>query len=302
MRLSSSFWIDTHCHLDAPEFDTDRAAVRARALAAGVQVCVWPAVEPASFAAVQAGARAAGDAYALGIHPLRVEHLADDAVDELAQALGGAVSDAALVAVGEIGLDAFVASAQEPGSWARQRQFLRHQVALARGHGLPVLVHARRAVDAVTAALRAGGSPGGIVHAFNGSDQQAHALLDLGMALGFGGACTFERALRLRDLARRLPLDAIVLETDAPDIPPHWLYQTAQARAQGLASGRNEPGELPAIAVVVAELRGLSLDELADATTCNARRVLPRLAAWLDRREAPSRVATEAAACDGGAP
>jgi TatD DNase family protein len=118
---------------------------------------------------------------------------------------------------------------------------------------------------------------GGIAHAFNGSLQQAQAFIDLGFKLGFGGALTFERALQLRRLATELPLSAIVLETDAPDIPPHWLYSTAEQRAAGQPQGRNEPAELPRIAQVLADLRGISLEELAAVTVANARAALPRL-------------------------
>ena len=118
---------------------------------------------------------------------------------------------------------------------------------------------------------------GGIAHAFNGSCQQAQAFIDLGFKLGFGGALTYERALQLRRLATELPLSAIVLETDAPDIPPHWLYVTAEQRAAGQPQGRNEPAELPRIAQVLADLRGISLEALAQATRANAREALPRL-------------------------
>jgi TatD DNase family protein len=99
----------------------------------------------------------------------------------------------------------------------------------------------------------------------------------LGFKLGFGGAVTYEAARQIRQLATRLPLDALVLETDAPDMPPHWLYQTAQVRAEGGAQGRNEPAELPRIGQVLAELRGISADELALASTANAMVALPRL-------------------------
>ena len=121
----------------------------------------------------------------------------------------------------------------------------------------------------------------GIAHAFNGSDVQAQEFVRLGFKLGFGGAVTYERARQLRHLVTTLPLDAIVLETDAPDIPPHWLYTQAEDRALGTAQGRNEPGELPRIAAVVAQLRGISLEVLAEATECNACAALPRLGALL---------------------
>ena len=118
---------------------------------------------------------------------------------------------------------------------------------------------------------------GGIAHAFNGSLQQAHNFIDLGFKLGFGGALTFDRALQLRRLAAELPISALVLETDAPDIPPHWLYTTAEQRAAGTPQGRNSPAELPRIAQVLADLRGISLEELAAVTTANAHAALPRL-------------------------
>jgi TatD DNase family protein len=177
--------------------------------------------------------------------------------------------------VGEIGLDFFV-----PGLDAdRQESFLREQLRIARRHGLPVILHVRRSADRLLKHLREVGVTGGIAHAFNGSEQQAQAFLELGFKLGFGGAVTHERALQLRRLATGLPLSALVLETDAPDIPPHWLYRTAAQRAGGEAQGRNEPGELPAIAAVVAGLRGIPVEELAAAPTANAVQALPRLAA-----------------------
>ncbi len=184
--------------------------------------------------------------------------------------------DPRLVAVGEIGLDYFV----EGLDGEKQERFFHTQLQLARKHGLPILIHVRRSVDKVLKHLRqtAGGKPWqGIAHAFNGSEQQAHACIDIGLRLGFGGAVTFERALQLRRLATTLPIDAIVMETDAPDIQPHWLYRTQAQRDAGQAQGRNEPGELPRIAEVVAGLRGIGIDELAAATTRNALQTLPRL-------------------------
>jgi TatD DNase family protein len=121
----------------------------------------------------------------------------------------------------------------------------------------------------------------GIAHAFNGSEVQAQAFIDLGFKLGFGGAVTYERATQLRHLAQTLPLESLVLETDAPDIPPHWLYTTAQDRAAGSAQGVNTPAELPRIAEVIAALRGISLADLALATSLNARQALPKLASLL---------------------
>jgi TatD DNase family protein len=160
---------------------------------------------------------------------------------------------------------------------AQQRLFYTAQLELAQRHQLPVILHVRRSADWLLQGLRKTRVTGGIAHAFNGSLQQAQTFIALGFKLGFGGALTYERALQLRRLATELPLSALVLETDAPDIPPHWLYRTAEQRAAGQPQGRNEPAELPRIAQVLADLRGISLDELAAVTTANARAALPRL-------------------------
>ncbi len=270
-------WIDTHCHLDAPEFAPDVDAVRARATREGVRLCAIPAVEVPSFADAQALARRTGDAYALGIHPLYVARADDDALERLDEALTQSADDPHLVAVGEIGLDYFVPELTQSPLRERQEHFYRAQLRLARQHGLPVILHVRRSVDQILKGLREIAVPGGIAHAFNGSRQQADIFASMGFKLGFGGAVTYERATRLRALAAELPLDSLVLETDAPDIPPHWLYATAEQRAAGHAQGRNEPGELPRIAQVVADLRQLPLHELQAATEANALAALPRL-------------------------
>lgn len=270
-------WIDTHCHLDAAEFAEDRDAVRARAAAAGVAHCVLPAVEAGNFDAVQQLAARHRDSYALGIHPLATGRAAQDDLTRLDAALRAARDDPRLVAVGEIGLDYFVAGLDAQ----RQELFYREQLALARRHGLPVILHVRRSADRLLKHLRDQPVAGGIAHAFNGSLQQAQAFVDLGFKLGFGGAVTFERALQLRRLAAELPLSALVLETDAPDIPPHWLYRTAQERAAGQPQGRNEPDQLPRIAAEVAMLRGIPLAQLQAATTRNAVQALPRLGVLL---------------------
>lgn len=248
--------IDTHCHLDAGEFDADRDDVRAAALAAGVGTIVVPAVATGNFEAVRnCFRRYPGCLAAYGIHPLYVAAAADDDPDILRQWLAAENR----VAVGEIGLDFFVADI-DPG---RQERFFAAQLKLARDFGLPVLLHVRRAVDQVLKHLRRIEVPGGIAHAFNGSRQQADELIRRGFKLGFGGTLTFEGSRRIRQLAASLPLEAIVLETDAPDIPPAWLDR-----------GRNAPAELARIASELAALRGMPLAELAAATSRNARQVL----------------------------
>ncbi|SDW27972.1 TatD DNase family protein [Variovorax sp. YR634] len=279
-------FVDTHCHLDAPEFGAEMPALRARAAGLGVAMCVIPAVAVFNFATVRELAHAQGDAYALGIHPLCTGEAKDEDLETLDAELTARRGDPRLVAVGEIGLDYFVEGLDGP----KQERFFHTQLQLARKHGLPVLIHVRRSVDKVLKHLRqtAGGRPWqGIAHAFNGSEQQAHACIDLGLKLGFGGAVTFERALQLRRLATTLPIESIVMETDAPDIQPHWLYRTQAQRDAGEPQGRNEPAELPRIAEVVAGLRGMGIDELAAATTRNALETLPRLENLMAMSERP---------------
>ncbi|HLO93114.1 MAG TPA: TatD family hydrolase, partial [Burkholderiaceae bacterium] len=246
-------WIDTHCHLDAPEFDADRDAVVQRALDAGVRQIVIPAVAAFDFDSAHQLAHRHGFAYALGIHPLYVMQAREQDLTLLADRLRAWRDDPRLVAVGEIGLDFFV-----PGIDAeRQQQFYVAQLKLARELGLPVLLHVRRSADQLLAGLRRIPVTGGIAHAFNGSEQQAQAFWTLGFRLGFGGTLTFDRSLQIRRLAASMPAESLVLETDAPDIPPHWLYKTAAQRAAGDTS-RNEPAELPRIAETLAALRGWS--------------------------------------------
>ena len=267
-------WIDTHCHLDAPEFDADRGRVLERARAAGVLGLVMPAVAVAHFETVRALAHASGAAYALGIHPLWTAQAAEGDLERLAQHLHDWRDDPRLVAVGEIGLDHFVPDLDQD----LQRRYYRAQLKLARDAGLPVILHVRRSADALLQGLRQIEVVGGIAHAFNGSAVQAGQFVARGFALGFGGTLSFERSLQIRALAQQLPATALVLETDAPDIPPHWLYRTAEERAAGQPQGRNEPAELPRIAAVLASLRGWSLEETALHTSANARAALPGLA------------------------
>ncbi len=259
--------IDTHCHLDAAEFDRDRDSVIHRARAAGIACMVVPAVEVANFANVRALADSERDCvYALGIHPLYVERADEMALGRLREALVCHRDDPALVAVGEIGLDHFV-----PGlDHERQSQFFSAQLRLAQEFDLPVILHVRQAQDQVLKHLRRTPVRGGIAHAFNGSLQQAEAFMKLGFVLGFGGAMTFERALRIRRLARELPAEALVLETDSPDIAPSWVHP-----------GRNQPAELADIAHALAMLRNCPIEDVTRQTASNAMRVLPRLAGRL---------------------
>ena len=274
-------WIDTHCHLDAAEFDADREAVVQRAAQAGVTMQVLPAVTVSNFERVRELAHQHGLGYALGLHPLYLASAPADALAQLDAALGRWRDDPRLVAVGEIGLDHFV-----PGlDRALQAQQYLAQLRLARDHGLPVLLHVRRSADALLAGLRRIEVPGGIAHAFNGSAQQARQFAERGFALGFGGTLTFERARQIRALAAGVPDSVPVLETDAPDIPPQWRYRTAAERGTG-PQGRNEPAELPRIAESLASLRGWTLPETARRCSDNALRVLPRLAALVAKASA----------------
>ena len=273
-------WIDTHCHLDAPELGTDVVDVVARAHAAGVMHCVLPAVNVGNFQAVRLLAEQFGYSYALGIHPMCVPQAKEADLATLDAELTLRQSDPCLVAVGEIGLDFFVPDLMSPAMRARQEFFYREQLKLAKKHTLPVILHVRRSADKLLKHLReiqATSGWRGIAHAFNGSRQQADEFVKLGFKLGFGGAITFETALQLRRLAADLPLTALVMETDSPDIPPHWLYTTAADRALGQSQGRNEPAELPRIAQQVATLRGITVQALSVVTTANALQALPKL-------------------------
>lgn len=257
--------VDTHCHLDAGELEAiGFANVVERARRAGVARIVVPAIDPGNFDTVrELAARFEGVHFGLGIHPLRIHACTEQDLARLEAALADARNDPKLVAVGEIGLDFFV-----PGfDAARQEHFYRAQLELARDHQLPVLLHVRRSQDRLLKYLRQVQVPGGIAHAFNGSRKQADEFIALGFALGFGGAMAWERARNIRRLASELSLDAIVLETDAPDIPPPWLGDDEP----------NEPAEVARLAGVLARLRGLAPGEIAAATSANAERVMPRL-------------------------
>ena len=251
-------WIDTHCHLDAAEFAPDRDAVRAAARAAGVAHCVLPAVELSNLQAVRALAHRHGDSYALGIHPLFTGQAGEGDLDVLAQALQDHCGDPHLVAVGEIGLDYFLDQLDRD----QQQYYFDAQLALAREFELPVIVHARRAVDAVIASLRRFAPVKGVIHSFGGSQEQARQLYQLGCMLGIGGPVTYERAQRLHRLVATMPLEHLLLETDSPDQPDSaWRGQ------------RNEPARLPVVLDAIARLRGESREAIAAATTANAERL-----------------------------
>lgn len=257
--------IDTHCHLDAAEFDADRDLIAVSALLQGVSKIVIPAVARNNFDAVLAVCRQHKHcAYALGIHPMFVDSAAIEDID----VLRAYVQANNPVAIGEIGLDYFVNKpSANSANIERQVFFFTEQLKIAKQYQLPVLLHVRNAVDDVLKHLRKHQVVGGIAHAFNGSFQQAEQFIQLGFKLGFGGAMTYSRALKIRELAEKLPLTSIVLETDSPDIPPEWLGKRR----------RNTPLELPRIAQVLAEIRRINVAAVADITGANALKILPKL-------------------------
>lgn len=253
--------VDSHSHLDATEFDPDRDAVIARARAAGVSRQMVPAIEASTWPKLRD--LCAGDAglfAAYGLHPMylhahRPAHLTE---------LHRWIERERPVAVGECGLDYFV-DGLDPET---QSLFFEGQLRLAREFDLPVIVHARRAVDAVIAAIRRVGGLRGVVHSFPGSMEQARQLSEAGFLLGLGGPVTYERANRLRKLAATAPLEWLLLETDSPDQPDC-----------GIRGQRNEPARLTHVLETIARLRNAEPDDIARATTTNAERLFGLAAA-----------------------
>jgi TatD DNase family protein len=248
--------IDTHCHLDVAAFDDDRDHVLRRCRAAGVSRLLIPAVDAAGWDhLLDLCRREAGLYPALGLHPVYLDRHREADLDALERRL----AEQPPTAVGEIGLDYYLDGLDR----RRQQALFEAQLEMARNAGLPVILHVRKAHDQVLSTLRRIPVAGGIAHAFNGSVQQAGHYIDLGFKLGFGGMLTFERSNKLRRLARELPLEALVLETDAPDLPP--------AAHRG---GRNSPEYLPECLAALAAARAMEPDDLAAQTTRNAVAVL----------------------------
>lgn len=247
--------VDTHCHLDDGEFDGDRGAVVARAEAAGVAWQLVPAIDAAGWPKLREVCRASpGLRPAYGLHPMLLANHRPEHLGLLREWL----ERERPAAVGECGLDYFVDGLDRDA----QSTYFEGQLQLAREFELPVVVHARRAVDAVIAALRRVGGLRGVVHSFSGSEEQAAQLWKLGFLLGLGGPVTYERAKRLRRLAATMPLEHLLLETDAPDQPD------AAIRGQ-----RNEPARVAVVLECIASLRNESPDAIAAATTANAARL-----------------------------
>jgi TatD DNase family protein len=247
---------DTHCHIDVGEFDADRDQVLAQARSAGVRDLLVPAVERATWPALIELCRHDPHLHlALGMHPVYLDrHRPADV-----QALADEVARSSPLAIGEIGLDWYVEGLDK----GRQQRLLEDQLGIAQEAELPVVLHVRKAHDAMLNTLKGYRLKGGFCHAFNGSLQQADRYVEMGFCLGFGGMLTFERSSRLHRLARELPLESIVLETDAPDMT------VASHKYQ-----RNSPAYLPEVLTTLAALRGTSADEVAAATCANATRIL----------------------------
>lgn len=265
-------WIDTHCHLDAPEFAGTLPEIILEASNKNVKALLLPAVKASDCSSVknltqQFSSVIPGLVYTLGIHPLYTNQAQEGDIAILEKEVVSSLSDPRFVGIGEIGLDYFV-EGLDP---RKQEFFFNAQLDLAQQHQLPVILHVRRSQDVILKALRRRNIPSGIAHAFNGSFQQAEQFIELGFKLGFGGAATYERALQIRRLLKDLPLESIVTETDAPDIPPAWL------RPEGIAF--NEPSFLPRIATELAAIRGISDASFAQAVWGNAMQALPRWSA-----------------------
>ncbi len=265
-------WFDSHCHLDAEEFSKDLSLVLARAAEQGVTGILIPAVDVKSFERVIAIVEQWSSlmpylCFTLGIHPLYTPAATAEDVHTLLRYVEKYQTHPRFVGIGEIGLDYFVTDLDP----VKQEWFFDQQLKLAKQFDLPVILHVRKSQDQILKRLRKMGLSGGIAHAFNGSMVQANQFIQLNFKLGFGGTLTYERSLQIRRLARDVPMDAYVLETDAPDIPPAWLKDTVDQKR------RNEPLEIPGIAQTFATLRELSLLEVSSTNLHNLKVALPRL-------------------------
>ncbi len=249
--------IDTHTHLDFEMFDDDRAQVIARARNAGVEHIVVLGVHAANWQRVwQLACDEPSVHAALGLHPVFLEEHQDAHVQQLRDWLERLRGEPKLCAVGEIGLDYYI----DNPDIERQQRLLEAQLALAADFSLPVLLHVRRAHAPMIATLkRYKLERSGVIHAFSGSWEEAREYLRLGFRLGLGGAGTWPQAQRMHRVLRQLPLEAIVLETDAPDIPP-----------AGHAGERNSPELLPEICRRLADLKGIDAHALAAASYRNS--------------------------------
>jgi len=262
--VADNFFIDTHCHLD---FLHDVDVQVSSALAANVRYIIIPAVNPHNWHKVIDLAYRYNCGYCLGIHPFYANQVGCDDIANLQKLLSSKKDDPHLLAVGEIGLDFWI----ENHNLKQQQWLLHEQIKLATEFALPIIVHARKAVETVFVLVKKYQSVGltGIIHAFNGSLQQAANFIDLGFKLGFCGAVTYQRARKLRYLASKLPLTSIVLETDAPDMHPAWISDRKTVQ--------NSPMQIPAIAEVIADLRGIDIFTFTKIVNANTCQILPKL-------------------------
>jgi TatD DNase family protein len=273
-------WVDTHCHLDAPEFNSALQEIFSRAANNGVKAILLPTVQASDWGLAknlvsQYSNQIPGLVYTLGIHPLYIKQAKEGDIGTLKSHIEQSLDDPRFVGIGEIGLDYFV-EGLDP---RRQEYFFHAQLDLAQQFQLPVILHVRRSQDGILKALRKRKVPSGIAHAFNGSHQQAEQFIDLGLKLGFGGAATYDRALQIRRLLQDLSLESIVTETDAPDIPPAWL--------KGEGGQFNEPALLPRIARQLADIRGMSEEGFSKAVWQNAMQALPRWSSLMANQFSP---------------
>jgi TatD DNase family protein len=251
--------IDTHCHIDVEDFDEDREAVLAHCREAGITRMIVPAVMANTWDHLATiCAKSAGLYPAYGLHPVYTDHHSDSDLLGLEKRL----RDSRPVGVGEIGLDFYYKKDLSEEDRNKQLTLFDAQLGLAQENNLPVVLHVRKAHDAVLMALRRTPVVGGICHAFNGSLEQAHRYIDMGFKLGFGGMLTYERSHKLHRLARELPIDSLVLETDAPDMT------VASHHGE-----RNSPEYLPECLAALAETRGKSMEYIAEHTTKNAKSI-----------------------------
>ena len=256
-------WIDSHCHLDAPEFDADRDEVVAQSRADGVEAIINLPGHVDHFAQAKATRERYGCLTGFGIHPMWVAGPAGHSSREHIAVLRHWVEREKPDLIGEMGLDFFVADFNQ----SEQEWFFAEQLKIARDFDLPVSLHVRRSQDHLLKHLRRIKVRGGFAHAFNGSAQQAQEFVKLGFCLGFGGTATFPQAQRVRALLRDVPLENVVVETDAPDIPPSFLGTMG-------STARNSPVFLPQIGLLLASVRGMTAESFAAATTDNVRRII----------------------------
>ena len=252
--------IDTHCHLDQPPLFKNIERVIKNSIKNDIEGIVVPSVNPENLnEVIKISQRFDLCSLALGFHPF----FADRIKDEDFKILSLLLIEHDAIAIGEIGLDKFIDNI----TLSTQEKILDKQLDIADKLELPIIVHARGMIDLIIKNIRERAIKGGIIHAFNGSFQQAEQLIKLGFKLGFGGVLTYERAKHVRSLAKNLPMESIVLETDAPDMNPSWLKNSLS----------NEPAQLKKISQIFGKLRGLDEEVIADTLRRNTIEALPKL-------------------------